>query len=186
MRLCVMSALLFALSVVVPLHADSTYQLTLTGGGNTIVFTQPSSWSFEAGNVLIQVPGQSGPGTFNGVPDTISDTFFFPFLADYQSAVIGGIDLWGEQVVQWLAQDPSPLGFGYLDTVGIEPGTYYLETDPYLNPFLNPPPVQYTLVIGPASAAAPEPASLILLATALLAGGICWTFRETCSRCRAE
>ena len=178
MRRFALFALFLGFVTVPTIHAATLYQLTLSGPSTDAVFTEPSSWSFYAGPVLIEAAPPSGSGTYNGISGyTFLPEFFLGPLSGGHSFVLSGygpssgpavpyLQLDGLPIVSWEDQISAPFpSDAFIDTVSITIGTFPLETAPYLSPN----PARYVLTIEPVPTATPEPLPLLLISTALLA-----------------
>lgn len=174
-------ALLLGLAAVSAAHADTLDQLTLTGAGTSIVFTQPSTWNSSAGPSFVFTYAPTGTGSYNGIPGYQFGTGFLvvpsPTIPAFTLSGKGtagdpalpNFNLYGAFPIAILTnQVPDPnIPNVYIDTFALRPGTYDLETAS----FLSPHPTQYVLTIAPVTtSAAPEPASALLLGTALIGG----------------
>ncbi|GGG71002.1 PEP-CTERM sorting domain-containing protein [Edaphobacter dinghuensis] len=175
------STLLFASVLALPLaaHADTIDDFVLTGGGQTITYSLPATSSFPDFS-LFNFFSESAPTKVDGVSvGTITGSYyvigaFFPTLVLDTPDAVGnpGLNLYGPKFfsVDYVpASNPLPyLPYDVVPT--FTPGTYTLEDDGSpINPLSSPIPYTLTITQETATATTPEPSSLLLLATGLLA-----------------
>jgi hypothetical protein len=172
---------LLAAALILPLtaHADTIDDFALVGGGYTITFSLPASFTAPNPSHLASVVLTNIPSSVNGVSGSSVNMGFylptFPFRSGIDFAITpslsgggpGTIDefaLTGPDVIQLLTgTTPTFTAAEFL------PGTYSLPQ------FFNGVPentqggIPFVLTITPeAAAAAPEPSTLVLLGTGVL------------------
>jgi hypothetical protein len=164
-------ACLFVPLLPLAAHASTIDDFTLTGGGNVITYSLPATSSYPDFS-LFNFFNDPAVGTINGVAGSAIDgayydpAFFRNVSIDYTfpGSSLGGLVLVGQPFIDFSfvpATNPPP----YLQEDVVPtfvPGTYSLETITGSVP--------YTLQITQeaATAATPEPAGFILLATGAL------------------
>jgi PEP-CTERM motif len=165
-------------------HADPIDDFTLTGGGHTLTYSLPavSSPSPDHYHFTLIIPDT--PAKIDGVPGYSVGTSYYPPGESVLGLVVvldlspgndfftnsGAGGLTGSQFIDWsVVFDPNNRfpNSQYDDVATFIPGTYALQTDLYTGY----PIIHYTLTITPENptAATPEPASLVLLSTGLIA-----------------
>jgi hypothetical protein len=166
---------LLASAFTLPLaaRADTIDDFTLVGQGHVITYSLPSS------AILVDHPhgiilSASAPTTIDGVSGYNEfGQYYLPGLPNLPGIVLsvpssidgGSLIFYGQWPLQ--VSEVIPMGFGQPDDllVAFVPGTYNLTLG---NSGIDFPPPAYTLTITAESAAAPEPSSVILLATGSL------------------
>ncbi len=79
MRRILLPLLLAVFALPLAAHADSIDNFVLTGNGDTVTFSLPATGSYTLHSHFDSF-SPSGPGTVNGVPATVTPTFYVQYF----------------------------------------------------------------------------------------------------------